>query len=185
MPILAKETPLFPANLLDDWVYAPVERSWWVMHTKARQEKSLARELFLHDIPFYLPLVRKTSILRGRRVQSHIPLFTGYVFVFGSDEERRRSLESNRVCQTLPVHQADQLCEDLRHVHRLIESNAPLTVEARLTPGRRVRIRSGSLAGLEGQVLRRRQETRLLVRVNFLQKGVSVEIDDYLLEPLD
>jgi len=34
-------------------------------------------------------------------------------------------------------------------------------------------------------VLTRRGETRLLVRVNFIQKGASVEVDDFLLEPID
>jgi len=33
---------------------------------KARQEKSLARELLKYCIPFYLPLVRKSSASRGR-----------------------------------------------------------------------------------------------------------------------
>jgi hypothetical protein len=41
------------------------------------------------------------------------------------------------------------------------------------------------LAGVEGTVLSRRGGTRLLVAVNFLQQGASVEIEDFLLEPLD
>ena len=52
-------------------------------------------------------------------------------------------------------------------------------------PGNRVRVRRGPLAGLEGAVLVRRGQTRLLVQVNFLQKGASVEIDDFLLEPIE
>jgi hypothetical protein len=39
--------------------------------------------------------------------------------------------------------------------------------------------------GLEGTVLVRRGVTHLLVSVNFLQQGASIEVEDYLLEKLD
>jgi transcriptional antiterminator RfaH len=185
MPILAAETTVFPDNLLENWMELNGGRQWWVVHTKARQEKSLSRELLSQETPFYLPLIRKSNLIRGRKVNSHIPLFPGYLFVLGTDDDRRRVMETNRACQALCVGEADRLVRDLRDVQRLIDANAPLTVEARLAPGRRVRIHSGSLAGLEGEIIRRRDELRLLVRVNFLQKGVSMEIDDFLLEPID
>ena len=74
---------------------------------------------------------------------------------------------------------------ELQQLQRLIATNAPLTVESRLAPGRRVRVRQGPFAGIEGTVLVRRGETRLLVSINFLQQGASVEIDDFQLEPID
>jgi hypothetical protein len=33
-------------------------------------------------------------------------------------------------------------------------------------------------------VLSRRGQTRLVIAVNFLQQGASVEIDDFLLDPI-
>jgi hypothetical protein len=38
---------------------------------------------------------------------------------------------------------------------------------------------------MEGTVIVRRGETRLLVCVNFLQQGASIEVQDYLLERLE
>jgi hypothetical protein len=40
------------------------------------------------------------------------------------------------------------------------------------------------LAGLEGTIITRRGQTRLLVHVDFLQQGASVEIDDLCVEPI-
>ncbi len=136
-------------------------------------------------IPFYLPLVKKTNISRGRRRISLSPLFGGYMFLFAAEEERVRCLATNRISRVLTVEQPQQLIFDLRQFRQLIATNAPLTIEARLAPGRKVRVRQGAFAGLEGTVLKRRGETRLLVAINFLQKGASVEIDDFLLEPLE
>jgi transcription antitermination factor NusG len=185
MPILKEETNLFPDTLLEEAPLAVPNRHWFALYTKARQEKSLARELLKQLIPFYLPQVKKTSVVRNRRRVSLMPLFGGYLFVYGAEEERIRCLMTNRVSRVLPVVQPEQLVFDLRQFHRLIAANAPLTVESRLAPGRRVRVRQGAFAGLEGTVLKRRGETRLLVAINFLQQGASFEIDDFLLEPLE
>jgi transcription antitermination factor NusG len=182
MPILREEPSLYPETLLDEVVCEPSERRWWVLYTKARQEKVVSRALLSYQIPFYLPLVKKTFVRRGRRLTSHIPLFSGYVFLYGSEEDRVRSLTTNRISRVLAVDDVDRFLHELRQLRRLIASNAPLTVESRLVPGDRVRVRHGPLAGLEGTVLTRRGRTRLLVSIDFLQRGASVEIDDFLLE---
>jgi len=191
MPILSEEMRLFPESLLEDTAALTEpdadERSlrrWWVLYTKARQEKAVARDLAGYEIPFYLPLTEKHAVYRRRRVTSHVPVFAGYVFLYGSEQERVRSLTTNRLSRILEVGDQDRLLADLRHLERLIASRAPLTVESRLVPGDRVRVRRGLLAGVEGTVLTRRGCTRLLVSVNFLQRGASVEIDDFLLEPI-
>ena len=59
MPLLDAEPPLFPLDLFDDKIDQAVvqDKTWWVLHTKPRQEKSLARELFRREVPFYLPQV--------------------------------------------------------------------------------------------------------------------------------
>ncbi len=185
MPILKEEPSMYPATLLDTPPTDAADRYWLVLHTKARQEKSLARELVKFGIPFYLPLVKKTSIVRGRKRTSFVPLFGGYIFLFGSAEERLRSLTTNRITSILAVEDQSQLASDLRQIRQLIASDAPLTVESRLGPGQQVRVRQGAFAGLEGTVLKRRGETRLLVSINFLQQGASVEIDDFMLDPLE
>ena len=185
MPVLAKETCLFPETLLESSGSSAADSLWMVVYTKPRQEKSLARDLLRQTIPFYLPLVKKTLQYGRRRIASFAPLFDGYLFMFGSEKQRSMSLATNRVLRVLPVNDSDRLVADLRQIERLIQCNAPLTVESRLQAGSRVRVRSGAFAGVEGVVLRRRGQTRLLVSVNFLQKGASVEIDDFCLEPLD
>ena len=185
MPILKEEPSMYPETLLDAAPSEVAGRRWLAIYTKARQEKSLARELLKYRIPFYLPLVGKTNIARGRKRTSLIPLFGGYVFLYGSEEERVRMLTTNRISRILTVEDPDQLVFDLRQLRQLIIAHVPLTVESRLGPGERVRVRQGSFAGLEGTVLKRRGETRLLVSINFLQQGASVEIDDFMLDPFE
>ena len=184
MPILSEEPTLYPESLLDDLCQDAPDRRWWVLYTKARQEKAIARDLFNCQVPFYLPQIEKTSVCRGRQIRSFIPLFAGYVFLFGSEDERIRALMTNRISRVLTIDDPARLVYDLQQLRQLISSDAPLTIESRLVPGNRVRIRYGSLGGLEGTVLTRRGKTRLLVAVDFLQQGASVEVEDFLLEPI-
>jgi transcriptional antiterminator RfaH len=184
MPILRDETTLYPDGLLDLESWASPDRRWLALYTKARQEKAISRELLRRQIGYYLPLVKKTFQHGRRRLTSHTPLFAGYVFVWASEMERVSALTTNRVSRILEVPDPVRLVQDLRHLRQLIASKAPLTVESRLAAGDRVRVRKGPFAGIEGTVLHRRGQTRLLVSVNFLQRGASVEIDDFLLEPL-
>ena len=184
MPILGKEISLYPTDLLDNAATESSDRCWWVVYTKARQEKALARDLAARQIPFYLPLLQKTLLSRGRRISSYVPMFAGYVFLLGSEPQRVASLQTNRVSRMLAVDNQERLLFDLRQLQRLIDSGAPLSVESRIQPGDRVRVRSGLLADMEGVVLTRRGRTRLLVAVDFLQQGASVEVEDFQLEPI-
>ncbi len=186
MPILSEEPSLYPDTLFSDMDIRDEStgRQWWVLYTKARQEKAVSRDLLGAEIPFYLPLVKKNSVSRGRAVTSHIPLFPGYVFLYGSEHERVRSLTTNRISRILTIDDPGQLVHDLSQLQQLITAEAPLTVESRLNPGNRVRVLHGPFAGIEGEIVTRRGQTRLLVSIDFLQRGASVEIDDYLLEPI-
>jgi len=188
MPILGAEPCSFPDDWLGEaspWVLdADSERRWWAVYTKARQEKALARQLYGQQISFYLPLVPNDHLLRGHRVRALMPLFQGYVFLFGTAEERVQSLTTNRISRILPVSRQDELGRELTQLRRLIALGIPLTAERRLAPGQRVRIQKGSLAGLEGTVTQRRGGERLLIAISYLQQGVSIEINDFMVEAI-
>jgi transcription antitermination factor NusG len=186
--MIARETRgVYPHDVLESTAAdtAVEERRWWAVYTRSRQEKAFSQQLIGYQIPHYLPLVDKLTYSRHRRQMCRVPLFSGYVFLLASEQERVKSLTTNRVSRVLPVPDGERLRSDLRQIARLIASGAPLTVEQRLAPGRRVRIRHGPLMGLEGTVVERRSGTRLFVAVDFLQQGASIDLEDFVLEPLD
>ncbi len=184
MPILAEEASIFPESLLDEHPDSPSPPRWMAVYTKARQEKALARHLLQHEVRFYLPLVTKQNMIRGRVVQTWLPLFSGYLFVQGGEAERLHCLTSNRVSQIIEVHDSATLTHDLQNIQRLIQADAPLTVERRLQPGQLVRVVAGPMMGLEGMVVTYRGKTKLVISVQFLQQGVSLKIDGCVLEPI-
>lgn len=190
MPILPQQRDIYPATLLDDPApdaepaLSPDAR-WVAFYTLARREKDLMRKLEAARIPFYAPLVKRRLHAAGGRVRSsYVPLFPGYVFSPVDDDQRRAALATNTIARWLPISDERMLVADLRAIKRLIESEKPLTPEARIEPGQPVRVRSGPLRGMEGMVLKRRGEERLLVAVRFLNQGASIELEDVDLERL-
>lgn len=181
MPILSKEPDVFPADLLNS--PRAMDQPWWAMYTLARQEKKLMRMLAKIDVPFYSPIIpRRYRSPSGRVRTTYEPLFANYVFVCGDEIARHAAVCTGCISRWMPVGQPQDLVVDLRQLHSLILTDAPLSPERRLEPGTKVRIRSGPFAGYEGVVFRRDRETRLLVAVRFMDQGVSVAIEDCQLE---
>jgi hypothetical protein len=59
--------------------------TWWVAHTKARNEKAMAWQLVHKSVPYFLPMSWKVSRKSGRTIRSLLPLFSGYVFFCGGE----------------------------------------------------------------------------------------------------
>jgi transcriptional antiterminator RfaH len=184
MPVLPAEPCCFPAHLFAESPHPDLDRrAWWVLHTRPRQEKSLARQLHQGRVPYYLPLAPRRSRIRGRIVTSHNPLFPGYLFLLAEAEERLTALATARVVRSLAVSDQSRLWHDLAQLQRLIATGAPVTPEDRLAPGMFVEIRSGPLAGLRGKILRTASGRRFVIEVDFIQQGASVLLDDFMLVP--
>jgi len=181
MPILPPEPHHYPETLFDT-DSMPVEgRDWWVLYTRPRQEKSLARELLKLQVPFYLPLVTTRNLIRGRPVESYLPLFPNYLFLLAQPDERLAALETHRIVRSLAVPNQNKIWQDMVRVRQLLVSGLPVRPEDRLVPGATVLIRSGALAGLRGVILRTSNGNRFVVQVDFIQRGASVLLDDCML----
>jgi transcriptional antiterminator RfaH len=185
MPLLPLEPFLYPEDLLSPPATAEADPSrWWVLHTRPRTEKCLARRFLSRTLPFFLPLYKRQWRSRGRLLCSHVPLFPGYLFLRGDYQVRLAALETNLIVRCLPVEDQEQLQADLARVYHLMATGEALTPEDRLRPGAPVEIVHGPLAGLEGKVIRRGKQLKLFVEVQMLQRGVSVEIEGWMIQPL-
>jgi transcriptional antiterminator RfaH len=185
MPILAREPDAFPEDLLDRAELGIDPRdNWWALHTLPRREKELMRRLSAMAVRFYTPMNPRRSRSNSGRVRTaYVPLFPGYVFLHGDEDDRHDAMTTNCVLRSLVVPDQEVLTNDLRQISRLIRSGAPLQSVDRLVAGTTVEITQGPLAGLEGKLIRRNQQSTLLIEVHFLQRGASVEIEDWMVEP--
>jgi transcriptional antiterminator RfaH len=191
MPLLELEPFIHPEYLLDQ-SECLLDQSgevevgsvrWWVLHTRPRAEKTLARRFHDRGIPYFLPLHRREWRSNGRLLRSYLPLFAGYVFLYGDEQSRLTAFDTKLVAQVLPVEDQARLHADLRRIHQLITTGAPITPEDRLGPGDAVEVVKGPFAGLAGKVIRRGKQLRFVVDVQFLRRAVSVELESWMIQP--
>jgi transcription antitermination factor NusG len=71
---------------------------------------------------------------------------------------------------------------------RALESTMSAGLRARPHPflldGRKVRVRSGPLLGVEGIVIRRKERFRLVLSIELLMRSVMIELDEGDVEPV-
>ncbi len=159
--------------------------NWWVAHTKSRNEKALAWQLLRKEINYFLPMSWKVSRSRGRTIRSLLPLFTGYLFFCGDENQRVEVLRTNRVANLIEVNDQAGLVGDLRPIEKLLQQGAPLKPHKYIKAGRQCRVIAGPLAGTEGIVAKSSRQTRLVLQVDMLGQATSVEIDIDMIELIE
>lgn len=156
---------------------------WWLIHTKPRNEKALAGELRALDVAHYLPVTKCKALTRGRPRVTRAPQFPGYLFLWGTLDQRLSALKTNRIVATHQIDDQKSLSNQLWDLADLINKGVPLRIEDRLVAGQYVRVKSGLLRDKRGIIMRRAGKTRLFVLINEMLGGVSLDIEQHLLEP--
>ena len=158
---------------------------WWVAHTKSRNEKALAHDLIRRNISYFLPMSWKVRRRSRRTIRSLLPLFNGYLFFCGEENERIELLRTDRVAHLIEVADQETLRGELMQIEQALRAGAPLTPYKYIKAGQRCNVIAGPLIGLQGIVVRTKGAARLVLQVDMLGQAASVEIDVDTIEILD
>jgi transcription antitermination factor NusG len=161
------------------------ESRWHVLHTKARQEKAIARALHAADIEHYLPLVSRVRYRARRKRLVEEPLFASYLFLHGPIEAAYFAVATKRVANIIRVTDQDRFVNELEQIRRALHHGAALRPDRYLKVGRRVRVTAGPFRDIEGRIESRARTDRLVLQIAALGRATSLEIDADLLEPVD
>lgn len=175
------EESLAPARALSPGL--PV--GWHVLHTKSRQEKTLATFLASRQIAYYLPLVRSIRFHGHRKAVVDAPLFSGYLFLWGTREQAFEADRTGRVAGIITVNDPAKLTHELESVRLALTSRVPLALYPRLKKGLRAEVKAGPLKGIQGVIVGRGRNSRFFLNVTVLSQSAELEIDASLLEPVD
>ena len=158
---------------------------WWVAHTKSRNEKALANDLVRKKINYFLPMSWKTRHQRGRKIRSLLPLFSGYLFFCGNENQRLELLRTNRVANVIVVKNQQKLLSELVQIEQALKAGAPLIPHKYVRKGQLCRVTTGPLADLQGVVVTTKKAARLVLQIDMLGQAASVEVDTDMIEVVD
>jgi hypothetical protein len=168
MPILSKESDIFPEDLFE---MPAAEAPWEIAHLRSRQEKSVARLLLDARKPFYLPQIQQTKKSGGRTFVSHLPLFPGYIFLRRVDGLRETLWRTSAVANMLEVPDQAQLDAELLQIRQLQQSGAALTPACDLSPAMRSASRKAPSAVTRNRSPGARNDSAHRVRVGPQEVG--------------
>ncbi|MFZ0287109.1 MAG: UpxY family transcription antiterminator [Terriglobales bacterium] len=156
---------------------------WYAIRTRSRHEKVVARQLDGLGVENFLPLVSRMHRWANGPREVELPLFPGYAFVrlVYSPDQRVRVLRTHGVVDFVGTQGRgtpipDKQIEDVKF---LLSHKVPFKNSASLRVGQKVRVRGGSIDGVEGILVARRGKRQLVIFIEPLQRSLSIDLEGY------
>ncbi len=159
--------------------------NWFAAYTHSHHEKRVAQHFGQRQIESFLPLYAvRRRWKNGCKMVLDLPLFPNYVFVRILRRDRVSVLEVPGVLSLvgfgpeltpLPDFEIAALRSGLKQGK--VEPHPYLVL------GERMRIKAGAMAGLEGVLVRKKNDLRVVVTLDTIMQSVAVEVDADDVEP--
>lgn len=151
---------------------------WLVLRTRCRHENTVETVLKQKEIVAYLPKCKIVQSRLGKTKVAEIPLFPGYVFVRPTLDQYAGMRYIRGSCGLIfaDSRPAAMPEKELNAVRLLVDSGAALSVEPELIAGTRVRVARGPFTGVEGELVRVKNQNMLVINVNLLGSSLRVEV---------
>jgi transcription antitermination factor NusG len=158
---------------------------WFAVYTTPRHEKHVFEILTERQIETFLPLYRTTrQWQKSRPVVLELPLFPTYVFVRIARQARGAVLGTPGVLSIVGSARESWPLPDLE-IEALRSGLGKRKIEPHpyLVVGERVRIKAGVMAGVEGVLVRKKNDLRVVLSLDTIMQSVAVEVDADDIEP--
>lgn len=155
------------------------EYPWYAIRTKSRFETLTLSALTGKGYESYLPAYKVRKQWSDRVVEMDAPLFPGYLFSRFDVARRLPVLTTPGVMSIVSFGREPEPIDDdeIEAVRTVLRSGVFAEPCPFLREGQRVRVVRGALTGLEGILVKKKTELRMVISVTMLQRSVSVEVD--------
>jgi transcription termination/antitermination protein NusG len=160
--------------------------SWYAVQTRARHERVVMQRFQDKGLTAFLPVVTEKRRWSDRWKEVELPLFSCYVFVkiMATNEDRLRVLCTDSVFDFVGASRQGTAIPDeqIEAVQTIVNERMNWETYPFLKIGQRVRIRSGSLTGVEGILVSRNGKRSVVVSVDAIQRSLAVRVEGYEIE---
>jgi transcription antitermination factor NusG len=156
-----------------------VETAWFAVWTRSRHERAVHDQLVERHVEAFLPTITRWSRWKDRRKKIDWPLFPGYCFARFEPESRLTVLKCSGVVSIVSFNGEPAPVPDweIDGIRTLVTSALPFDPCPMLKTGARVEVIHGPLAGVVGRLERKGPQARLVLSVDLIGRGVSVQVD--------
>jgi transcription antitermination factor NusG len=160
--------------------------SWWAVYTQHQHEKTVAEMLMVKGFDVFLPLHETLRRWKDRQKLLSLPLFPGYVFVRGVLSRRLQVVSTPGIHMILSRGEQIEVVPEaeIDAIRRAVQGSWRVEPHPFLKIGERVRVTRGSLEGVQGILIRKKNLYRLVLSVEMLAQSVGVEVSASDVEPV-
>lgn len=157
----------------------PYDLPWYALRTRSNAEQLASTGLQAKGYQQYLPCYRARRRWCDRTVEARVPFFPGYIFCRFDASAKLPVISTAGVVSvvgfgTQPASIADS---EIEAIQTALNSGAHAEPCAFLKEGQRIRVIDGALKGVEGILLKKKAEWRVVISIALLQRSLSVEVD--------
>jgi transcription antitermination factor NusG len=159
---------------------------WCALYTRHQHEKMVTEMLSTKGFEVFLPLYESVHRWKDRKRLLSLPLFPCYVFVRGALSRKLQVVTTPGVHMIL--YNGERVAtipeDEIQTIRRAVEGKFKVEPHPFLKCGDRVRVKKGSLEGVHGILIRKKNTNRLVLSVDMLAQSVAVEIEASDVEPV-
>ena len=159
-----------------------MNKNWYVIQTKPRYEKKVLEHINYKGIEAYLPLIENIRYWSDRKKRVKVPLFSGYVFINGTDNDRFNAITNNAGAIRYLMFEKRPAIINQDEINNIkISLNAPDKIsieELKISKGDIVEVTYGIFKGLKGEIVQLRGSYKLIVNIVELNTAISVQLNN-------
>lgn len=158
---------------------------WFAAYVRSRHESHVAAHLAARSVETFLPQYKSERKWSDRKIEIELPLFSGYIFVHINVHFKLQVLEAPGVLYLVGAHGSPEPLEDaeIEQLRMALVSGRNPRPHPFITVGERVVITRGRLEGYEGFVVREKNKSRVVLKMDLINKAMSVEVDTDAIAP--
>ncbi len=152
---------------------------WFAIWTRSRHEQVVQEQLVNKSVEVFLPTITKWSRWKDRKKQITWPLFPGYCFARFDPTAALPILKCSGVVTIVSFEGKPAPIPDheVQGIQRLVSSDLKYDPSPLIREGTMVEVIHGALRGVIGRLVRKGSHARLVLSVDLIGQGVSVEVD--------
>jgi transcription antitermination factor NusG len=158
---------------------AETPSEWFAVWTRSRHESAVRHQIAGRGLDVFLPTIPRWSRWKDRRKRVDWPLFPGYCFARMEREQSLKILTCPGVVGLVSFEGKPAAIpeREIDAIRTLVTSDVQYDPCPLLNEGDTVEVVSGPLRGVSGRLVRKGAHARLVLAVDLIGQGVSVEVD--------
>ena len=155
------------------------EKLWYAIYVRSRHEKNVHSALLNKYIESSLPLKTVIRQWSDRKKKVQLPMFRGYVFVkINLNIDKLNVLQTPGIVKFIHFkYQIPSIPEEqIFWLDALLSSESEINYETQYLPGNEAEVIAGPFKGLKGKVIKHKSVFRVVLWIDIIMQGISVEI---------